>query len=199
MIFNSSNYEDINRYYRNTYVKFKETGDVLYYIRTVHRELVRGTDETGTEFELWLSDEHPYEVDYILPNKSYFQYKKRACSLTRIPARQYQRGLSTGNTRIHSLSRTGGVNALELDFDLLKSFVSKQQFLKIDKAAINKAEDYSIALSSRFAYLPDTKHIFADNVVVAELNKVENKIIMRHPIFTPEVKELASGTEYKVA
>ena len=199
MIFNSSNYDDINRYYKNTYVKFKETGDTLYYIRSVHREVVRGTDETGTEFELWLSDDHPYEVDYILPNKSYFQYKKRACMLSRIPARQYQRGLSAGNTRIQAMSRSGGVSNVELDFALLMGFVSKQQFPKIDRAVVNRAKEASIALSPRFAYVPDVKQIYADWVLVAEVNVEEKKIIVRHPIFLPELKELATNTEYKVA
>lgn len=199
MIFSSSNHDDINRYYRNTFVKFKETGDTLYYIRHVSREVVTGTDQTGTEFELWFSDEHPYEVDYILPNKSYFQFKKRACMLMRIPARQYQRGLSAGNTRIQSMSRTGGTNVLELDFSLLMSFVSKQEFLKIDKAVINKARDHSIVLSPRFAYVPDTKIIYADHIAVATVIPDEQKIVVRHPIFLPELKELASNTDYKVA
>lgn len=199
MIFCTSNHDDINRYYKNTYVKFKETGDTLYYIRHVSREVIKGTDQTGTEFELWLSDEHPYEVDYILPNKSYFQYKKRACMLMRIPARQYQRGLSANNTRIQSISRTGGANNLELDFSLLMSFVSKQEFLKIDKAVLNKAKDHSIALSPRFAYVPDNKVILADQVSVATVFPEEHKIVLRHPIFLPELKELVANTDYKVA
>ncbi|CAB4132756.1 hypothetical protein UFOVP249_8 [uncultured Caudovirales phage] len=199
MIFSSSNHEDINRYYRNTFVKFKETGDTLYYIRQVSREVVRGTDETGTEFELWLSDEHPYEVDYILPNKSYFRYKKRACMLMRIPARQYQRGLSAGNTRVQSMGRSGGTTLVELDFPLLMSFVSKQKFLKIDQAVLNKARDHSIVLSSRFAYLPDTKTIYADHIAVASVIPEEQKIVVRHPIFLPELKSLASNTNYQVS
>jgi hypothetical protein len=198
VIFNSSNHEDIHRYYRNTFVKFKETGDTLYYIRSVNSEVVRGTDATGTEFELWLSDEHPYEVDYILPHKSFFQYKKRACLLVRVPAKQYQRGLSSSNTRVNALSKTGSVQAVELGFDVLTEFVNKQAFASLHKAVLNKAKDASITLSPRFAYVPDMKAIYADTSLVAEVRPDEKLIVVRHPIFRPEISELAKGSEFKV-
>lgn len=198
MIFNSSSHEDINRYYKNTYVKFKETGDTLYYIRSVNSEVVRGTDASGTEFELWLSDEHPYEVDYILPNKSYFQYKKRACLLVRVPAKQYQRGLSANNTRVNSLTKTGSIQQIELNFDVLTEFVNKQAFPSITKAILNKAKETSIVLAPRFAYVPDTRGIYADTSLVAEVRPDDKLIVVRHPIFLPEIKALTSGTEYKV-
>jgi hypothetical protein len=198
VIFNSSNHEDIHRYYRNTFVKFKETGDTLYYIRSVNSEVVRGTDATGTEFELWLSDEHPYEVDYILPHKSFFQYKKRACLLVRVPAKQYQRGLSSSNTRVNALSKTGSVQAVELGFDVLTEFVNKQSFASLHKAVLNKAKEASITLSPRFAYVPDMKAIYADTSLVAEVRPDEKLIVVRHPIFRPEISELAKGSEFKV-
>ena len=199
MIFNSTNHDDINRYYRNTFVKFKETGDALYYIRSVNSEVVRGTDQHGTEFELWLSDEHPYEVDYILPNKSFFQNKKRACMLSRIPAKQYQRGLSTNNTRIVCMNRSGGSQNMDLSFDVLSEFVNKQAFPSLAKAILNKAKDHSIVLSPRFAYVPDIRSIYADHTIVAEVNVDEKRIFVKHPIFRPEIEELADGSEYKVA
>jgi len=198
VIFNSTNHEDINRYYRNTFVKFKETGDTLYYIRSVNSEVIRGTDASGTEFELWLSDEHPYEVDYILPNKSYFQFKKRAALLLRVPAKQYQRGLSSSNTRVNALSKTGSIQQLDLGFDVLTEFVNKQAFPSLAKAILNKSRDNSIVLSPRFAYVPDTKGIYADTSLVAEVRPEEKLIFVRHPIFRPEITELAQGSEYKV-
>ena len=61
MIFKASNWEDISRYYRNTYVKFKETGDRLFFIRRVDSYAVTGTDEDGTEFELYLKLKEKFE------------------------------------------------------------------------------------------------------------------------------------------
>ena len=74
MLFKSSNANDIEKYYYNTYIKFKEFGDRLFYIQGVTSEKVFGLDENDDYFELLLSDEAPYEVDYILPNKACFSY-----------------------------------------------------------------------------------------------------------------------------
>ena len=199
MIFKSTNFDDINRYYKATYVKFKETGDKLFYIRNVSPTSVTGCDEDGTEFELFLNDEYPYEVDYILPRKSFFQMGKRACLLQRIPAKQYQRGLSNSNTRVNALGKTGSVNAVELTFDVLTEFVNKQAFPSLSKAVLNKAKDHSVVLSPRFAYVPDMKAIFADAILVAEVNPEDKLVVVRHPIFKPELLELAADTEFKVA
>ena len=189
--------DDINKYYRHTFVKFKETGDTLYYIRDVNHRLIRGTDQDGTEFELYLSDEHPYEVDYVLPNKSFFQLAKSACLLQRIPAKQYRRGLCTENTRITRVGKTGNLVALDLSFDVLKAFVGKQTFPSLSTVLMQKTKPVSVALSSRFAYVPENGIIFADLTPVAQLNKKEKTIVMLHNIFKPEIEEFTKNTELK--
>jgi hypothetical protein len=198
MLFHSSNYDDIIKYYKNTYVKFKETGDRLFYIRTVDRHSVRGIDQDDTEFELWLSDDHPYEVDYILPNKSFFQFNKRACLLQRIPAKQFQRGLSGNNTKITALTKAGSNNNLDLNFELLKSFVAKQHFPDFITAVRNKGRFASVALSSRFAYVPDRASIMLDNTIVAQVDKDNKRIVMSYKIFYPEVCKLTEDSNYEV-
>jgi hypothetical protein len=189
--------EDISKYYRHTYVKFKETGDTLYYIRDVNHRMIRGTDQDGTEFELYLSDDHPYEVDYVLPNKSFFQLSKSACLLQRIPAKQYRRGLCSENTRITRIGKTGNLVSLDLSFDVLKAFVSKQTFPSLATVLMKKAP-VSVALSPRFAYVPEIGAILADLNIVAYVDKKEKKIKMVHQIFKPEVQELAKNTDMEI-
>ena len=198
MIFVSSNWEDISRYYKNTYVKFKETGEKLFYVRRVDRFAVTGTDEDGTEFELCLNDEHPYEVDYILPNKSFFQCGKRATMLQRIPAKQYQRGISSSNTQLCSLNKAGGLAKHEINFELLKQFVTKQTFISLDEAVRNKPRNMSTALSPRMAYVPDMNMLFVDFVAIALLDKKDKTIAMIKPIFHDEVIHLTRNSQYKV-
>jgi hypothetical protein len=187
--------DDINKYYRHTYVKFKETGDTLYYIRDVNHRLIRGTDQEGTEFELYLSDDHPYEVDYVLPNKSFFQLAKSACLLQRIPAKQYRRGLCNENTRITRIGKTGNLVSMDLSFDVLKAFVGKQTFPSLSTVLIQRAKPISVALSSRFAYVPENGMLFADLTPVAQINKKEKTIVMLHNIFRPEIVELTKNTD----
>ena len=198
MIFQSSNWEDISRYYRNTYVKFKDTGDRLFFIRRVDQYAVTGTDEDGTEFELFLNDDHPYEVDYVLPRKSYFQVGKRAMMLARIPAKQYQRGISNGNTILTSLNKAGGIAKHDIGFEILKQFVTKQKYWTLDEAVRNKGRNYSIALSPRFAYVPDCSMIFVDQKGIAIVDKKEQTVNLTLPIFLNEVEELIKDSKFKV-
>lgn len=198
MLFNSHNYEDISRYYRNTYVKFKETGDTLFYIRDVRPDMVRGTDEEGTEFELYLNEDNPYEVDYVLPNKSYFQYAKRACMLQRIPAKQYRRGICNENVRISSLTKTGGVGNIEVGFESLKAFVSKQAFPSISTVLLQKSKPISVALSPRFAFVPDIGYIFCDQTAVALVDRKAKTVKPLKDVFLPELTQLVEGSNLEI-
>jgi hypothetical protein len=199
MIFTTGNWDDINRYYKSTYVKFTEMGDKLFYIRHVNPTSVTGCDEDGTEFELYLDDEHPYEVDYVLPNKSFFQHHKRAVLLQRVPAKQYQRGISVNNVRLTSLAKTGGLSTLDIGFEILKSFVTKQTYLSLETAVKNTGRYVPVALSPRMAYVPDASYIYVDTTPVASLDKKTKSITMLAPIFRNEVTALTINSPYKVA
>jgi hypothetical protein len=196
MQFIASNYEDIARYYRNTFVKFRETGDTLYYIRSVSSYSIRGTDENGTEFELFLNDEVPYELDYVLPRKSFFQYRGQACLLQRIPAKQYQRGVSENNVRLQLIQKKGTVQTIDLGFEALKAFVSKPAFPRLDDAVANKEGNNSVVLSPRFAYAPAIKTIYADLVPVATI--VGKAVRVSHKIFAPELAKIAESSSFSL-
>jgi hypothetical protein len=198
MQFNSYTWEDIQRYYRHTYVKFKETGDTLFYIRDVRPEHVTGTDEDGTEFKLFLNYDDPYEVDYVLPNKSYFQFAKRACMLQRIPAKQYRRGICADNVRITGLSKTGGLTAIEVNFESLKAFVGKQAFPSLRTVLLQKSKPLSVALSPRFAYVPEPGYLFCDQTCVAYISKKDKTIRILHNIFKPEINALIENTDLEI-
>lgn len=198
MLFSTANYEDIQRYYRCTYVKFKEMGERLFYIRDVSHHVVRGTDEDGTEFELYLNHDDPYEVDYVLPHKSYFQLAKRACMLQRVPAKQYRRGLCAENTRLTALGKTGNLVNVDIGFDALKAFVSKQAFPSIKTVLTMKNKPLSVALSPRFAFVTEPGLIVADQLTVATVDKKQQRVTIHREIFRPEVMNLIKDLNMEV-
>lgn len=198
MLFSTANYEDIHRYYRCTYVKFKEMGDRLFYIRDVNHSIVRGTDEDGTEFELYLNHDDPYEVDYVLPHKSYFQYAKRACMLQRVPAKQYRRGLCAENTRLTAIGKTGNLVNIDIGFDVLKAFVTKQAFPSIKTVLTMKNKPLSVALSPRFAFAPEPGLIIADQLTVATVDKKQQKVTIHREIFRPEVLKFVNDLNMEI-
>lgn len=198
MIFNQSNRDDISRYYTNTYVKFPETGEKLHYIREVARHAVLGSDEDGNDFELFLSDEFPYEVDYVLPKKGFFQYGKAAHLLFRVPAKQYQRGLSEGNTKVHRINKSGEISEQSLEFQLLKAYVQKQAYPSFETAMANKEGMYSVALSQRFALAPSARALFLDGQLCAIVQPKTKTVESHFSILRPELEEIVKQSSYKV-
>ena len=195
MLFIPENADDISRYYRNTFVKFRETGETLFYIQNVNCDKVTGTAADGTPFELLLDQAHPYEVDYLLPRKSFFQYGVHACLLQRIPAKQYQRGVSESNTTITRLATNK--ETLSFGFELLTSFVGKQAFPKL-LSVIGDKSKVSVALSPRLAYISASRQIYADLTKIGQVKMKERTIQCPYPIFKPELEALVQGTPYKV-
>lgn len=196
MQFIPQNTDDIIRYYKNTFVKFKETGDTLYYIKYIKDSCVSGVSQDSTPFELYLSEEHPYEVEYVLPHKSFFQWKDHACLLQRIPAKQYQRGISSNNVSLKLLGARGSGHEIPLDFDVLTAFVSKQMFFSLDSATTS--EKTSVALSPRMAFIPSNRQIYLDFLCVGQLTPKRKFVKCFHEIFRPELERLVMDTAYKV-
>lgn len=196
MLFTPSNTDDISRYYKGTYIKFKETGDSLFYVQQVRDDVVSGKAADGTPFELYLSHDHPYEVDYVLPHKSFFQWGEHACLLQRIPAKQYQRGISGNNVSISGLRSSGAQVDIGIGFDVLKAFVSKQVFLSLDTAIL--ADKISVALSPRIAFVPHTRKLFIDFLCVGQLTPKRKGVKCFNNIFRPELERLVMDTAYKV-
>jgi len=71
MIFHKSTYADIQKYYPDNIVKFKETGDRLWRICSIMHHEIRCMDADG--FEIFLDLNEPYEVDYPLPGRVVYQ------------------------------------------------------------------------------------------------------------------------------
>jgi hypothetical protein len=197
MQFTSANYDDVSKYYRNTFIKFKDTGDTLILVQHVDRYKLTGTTVTGDEVVVYLNDEDPFEVDYVLPHKSFFQHGKDALQLHRIPAKQYQRGLTSSNTAVSFLRMSNDgtplVQNLPVGFEVLGAFVQKQKFYSLLEA-YHKKDCNSYTLSPRMMYLKANRQVYVDFVPIAKVFSVKGEekptIQMLKPVFLPELKEL---------
>lgn len=187
MNFAPANRDDISRYYRGTFLKLREFGDQLFFIEQVDSFRVAGKHESGDPFVIYLDDATPYEVDYILPHKSFFQFGQHAVMLRRIPARQYFRGLCDSNTQLEYLGPAGMKN-VPLDFSALKAFVGKQKFFTLQGAI--GADVYTAALSPRLMYHHSKREIYMDFVPIARVQPNKLQIIVTKPIFLDEVNEM---------
>lgn len=99
MLFVPSVWQDIRKYYENSYVKFQEYGDTLFYIKRVRETEIIGVDENDDEFLLTLEEDVPFNLTYTLPHKGLFMVDGSPHLLHRVPAVQYSRGLTQQNTK----------------------------------------------------------------------------------------------------
>lgn len=190
-----SNWQDIQKYYLDSYVKLQEFGDQIFFICGVSKEGVKFQDEKGEEGIIWLHDESPYTLSMVLPNKSFFQKGQYCYSLARVPARQYHRGITSENCELRYLEGVSWRKAM-LGFENLMHYVNKPYFRPLEMA-ITSPRLYSEALSPRFAYTPNGA-IWCDNHMIANLNKETNEIKCR-PLFLMEVSRLLSSpSQYNV-
>ena len=180
----SSNWGDIQKYYENSFVKLREFGDRIFYIDKVNRDEVHFHDMNEEAGVIYLHDAVPYTLDMVLPNKAVYQMGDEAYLLARIPARQYHRGITTGNCKISRLRSTGFTSA-NLSFATLQGYANKPIYRPLEDV-IGRSTG-SEAISSRFAYNSANKSIYCDTKVVAVVDKVK-KEIKAHSLLLAELK-----------
>ena len=186
MLFTSSSSGYIEKYFHGTFVKFKEFGDKLFKITSVSCNSVMGVDQDDMDFELCLSDYHPYEVDYVLPHRAVFQYKDRAMLMQRVPARQYKRGLCDQNVRIVDI---GSGETTSIGFPILKSYVTKQKYFTLTEAIKHKGKLKSYALNSRMSFISATKVLKIDTSKIGFYDSPTNTLFV-NKLFAPDVLSL---------
>lgn len=182
MIFSKETYNDIIRYYKDTVIKLKESGDRLWKVDYINSNEVQLTDTDG--FHLYLDLNDPYEVDYPLPGRAVFQMGDVAALLVRKPAKQYKRGLSNENTSLVYLSDTMGWRSLDFSIHTLQQFVDKPCYQTI-------GNDYglsSVALSPVFSYC--NQDLYALNKKIGIINKDTKTVSLITSLFKPEIKQL---------
>jgi len=188
MQFVPSVWQDIRKYYEGSYVKFSEYGESLFFIERVREDHIIGQDEQADPFILTLDEEVPYTLTYNLPHKGLFVKDGYTYMLHRVPAQQYSRGITTGNTKIVEVT-TG--KAQSLTFQMLRAFVEKQPYVSLAEALHSKGDMKCVALSRRFAFHRPKQLLYVDTTPIGSYNRKENVMEVAHKAFIPEIMQLA--------
>lgn len=190
MFVNSQNFDDVKKYFQHTYVKFKETGDHIWHIDTVSSNEILCTDKSKEQVGIDLTI--GYNLEYILPRKAVFQFGRKAIMLSRIPARQWKKGMCKANTAFHTLSADGSWLSYGFEIDLIEGFVNKPSYYPVEQALKDFQNDLvSVALTPRISMSKNGK-IYIDSVLVARYTEEDQKITCRK-IFAPEISKVFSG------
>lgn len=199
MKFCVENISDIDKYFRNTFVKF--TGlrgtfqdgtdcppaeELVHSVERISGNIISGKrweDGQTIPYQFYLypeADAHAPDVEFILPKKSFFNADEGAYLLQRIPARQYRRGICADNTIIQLLHSGGGFINAGVDMSLLNKYIQKPCFYPFAERAV------SYAVSRRMA-VAVTGHIYVDYMDIGTIN-YETGVINVLPMFHAEVE-----------
>lgn len=199
MKFSSENSRDIEKYFHGTWIKLPvdpEAGhcdpDTLVRIEQVTKRSVIGMSDDDTRYVVYLSEdpELAFNVDYILPHKSYFLKDGYAHLLLRVPARQYKRGVCEENTHVYQMSSTGIFSKLPICAALLKGYTKKPFFESIH--SFYEKGLYSAPLSPRMAISMDGR-IFIDTTRVAQYDRHNNVVHTKHRLFAQNLKDVVGN------
>ena len=178
MLINHQNWDDVKKYYGNTYVKCNETGETVWLVSEVSPNQVVLKSSSGEEVAINLMKD--YNLDYIIPGKATYQYGNNAVQLSRIPARQWKKGICKQNTSFTSLTSDGSWIPLAFDISTIESFVNKPAYYDVDHAILELKQNRlgSVALTPRISISQSGK-VFIDKVLVAKVSFVTKEIVMK--------------------
>lgn len=185
MKFCSSNYEDLKKYFQGSYMKFPLIGDEVVYVQKVTPDAMSGTQLDNSETNGWTftfgDDRQFFEVEFLLPHKSYFEFNGEPHLLTRIPNKQYKRGICNDNTNIYRLG-AGGFDNVGTSLESVNAYTHKPEF----KGFTNDTSS-GYVVAPRIA-VAQGGEVLIDKKVVAQIYYDDNVLLVQHELFLPELE-----------
>ena len=180
-----SNWHDVEKYFYDTYVKFKETGDTIYRINGVNADFITAVSLDGEEVGIDLKK--PYTIDFLLPKKTSFNRGNTAYHVSRIPARQWKKGISKQNTMFSAYSPSHGWKMVTWDHSLLEGFVNKPGYAQPGELKTLFANGHdAVAITPRMV-VASNGNIFVDTVVIGKW-AFDKELITTRQLFELEIK-----------
>ena len=168
-----ANAADFRQRYNNTVGYLHQDGlpPLLVHITAVDGNQARFTDIDGRDLAV-LAGHQTVKFEFIPVTRGWHNGKTRIWYTYRVPAKQYQRGIARGNTKLmYTKTRGGGLAATEPGLEQLVDFLGCEK-----PSCQSCLDDYQnnnrtgVALSRHFA-LADTSVYFFDRVVGSIKNR----------------------------
>jgi hypothetical protein len=129
-----------------------------------------------------------YTIDYVIPKKTTYQLNEAAVNLSRIPARQWKKGMNKQNTLFQALCANSLWAPVTFEPQFINGFVNKPGYYTYQDALREfKASEHldSAALSPRMSICRNGT-IYVDTVAVAKLDEKSERIVTKN-LFIPEI------------
>jgi hypothetical protein len=178
-----NNAGDFLRRYQNTfgYYPLKDRAEkLLVKIDKVTDTTVNFRDKDGYKYSAVADNNVQFE--FIQVNKGWYnQANSKPVFFSRVPARQWQRGISPQNTVCYTFADSGVLTKSHVDYDTVECI---QNAYKPFIDAYFRGEISSVALNKFFAIGPE-KNLYMFDLLAGEI--VEDKIKVKLPLFRQEI------------
>ena len=201
MFVNSENWQDCQKYYQNTWVKLAQCGERIYTVGEVGSKFTyfsspsRGPNDD--EADVCIDMSVGFNIDYVIPKKTVFQYGEHALILERVPARMWRKGMDPKNTQFLTLNEMSAWGKVQIGVPVIEGFVNKPGYYQLD-AALNNFEGalLSAALSPRVS-LSRGGSVFIDTTMVGKYARKSGTLTYK-AIYKDDLEPMFPGAKFKV-
>lgn len=179
-LFSSDTWADFRQRYSNTYGWYeKENGEqVLVRVAQVNNALITFLDKNEITYTAKVDKGNSFYFIPVQKGLGYFG-KDIICS-SRVPARQWKRGICIENTRMRNLSQD---ELVDITHELLENFLNKELISK-------RLEEFKQSFTGHVilnSFLSFTNNVMIYDNVIGKLIRKDRKIILKSDTFLQEV------------
>ena len=177
---------DFRQRHQNTYGFIKVNDKrMLVHVDEVNGSFVSFSDIDGYKFTSNAGSD--FEFEFIPVERAWHNTEHNPIYSSRVPARQWQRGVCDGNTRLLAVSDKGRVDSVACDFKQIASIFT---FPGLTPLQINKRfeEGKAVALSKAFA-VSQLGAVYLYDRAIGTLNLKERKLKLNMPIVMQELSD----------
>lgn len=147
--------------------------ELLVVVESVNDRRVVLRDVKGFDYTVAANSGVAFKFQQV--NAGWYPYKDTAAYMWRVPARQWQRGISSSNTRISQLDDHGRATELSVDLTTLAELL---------------VEAKSPCVLSNNFYLSPTGFLFVHREKIGVLDKATGNIALSSDMFVQEINDI---------
>lgn len=187
-----ANAADFRQRYEGTHGFFRnEAGKrTLVQLTAIDKTVCIFLDAHGVEYRLNADTDKDIGFEFLPPKSGYFNVAEGTWMVARIPARQFQRGISGRNTAIYR-HFAGGMTPVKVNIKNLEAiYADNISYLEAFELFHRKGLE-SVALSSSFALGHHAQlYLYTERIGVWDKQGDNYKLMLKEPgLFTTELKD----------
>jgi hypothetical protein len=182
--FTSSNSKDFGQRYVGTFGWFEKPdgGKVMVLVGSISKEYVTFYDKNN--FEYTAKADMGNVFSFLPVQKGLYEYQDDIVFISRVPARQWKRGICLDNTSVRSFNR--GLSQIDFSYNLLEKIFGENEDTLLQKFK----ENYSgnLLLGRSFVIYNNLCYIY--NNIIGSYSPTTTTIYLTNSLFLQEITDI---------